>query len=149
MYNNNMNFKDYIFILKLKGVPTEAVKACEPFVNKQMSYGKITANPKYDLGFAELGIITDKEQSIGEIVNAIWSSCFDCDALGRDTSKKAYKQMCANPHKHFARVVLKSYYLHYHNISEEPQFAPNDITHLIKTNDVETLYRLNAFKDYA
>ena len=144
-----MTFKDYLFILKLKGVPTECVKACESFVNKEMSYGKRTAFVTNDMGFAELRDITGKEQSIGEIVNTIWGSCFDVDSQGRDASKKAYKQLCLKSNKYMGRVVLKSYYLHYHNISEEPTIDPNDINQIIKTTDVESLYRLNAFKEYA
>lgn len=148
-----MNFNDFIFILKLKGVPTEAVKACREFAVRTVREETLfKTNPREDLGYAELREITSQEQSIGEIVDAIWHSCFDFDALGRDISKKRYAQLCANPHKGLLRRVAKSYYLHRYNLSVEPEYADNWISLVnqsIKTTNPETLYNMNAFKHYA
>ena len=146
-----MAFKDFIFILKLRGIPTEAVVACEEFVKEEMKYNnRPTTWTQNDMGFAELADITSKEQSIIEIIDALWRTVFDFDAMGRDASKRAYKKLCANPNKHFKRIVLKSYYLHYHNISEEPKITwNNQYIQLPKTEKVEALYVMNAFKHYA
>jgi len=141
-----MTFKDFIFILKLKGVPTEAVKACEQFslktVREETLFNK---SPHDDLGYAELGSIVNKNQSIGEIVDSIWSTCIDFDSMGRDISKKRYAQLCANPHKGLLRLVAKSYYLHHHNVEAEYVEGEWDC---IKVTDPKSLYNMNAFKDF-
>lgn len=147
-----MDFDSFIFILKLKGVPTEAVMACKDFavktVRKESLFNK---DPKDDLGYAELKQITSKDQSIGEIVDCIWHSCFDFDSAGRDISKKRYAQLCAKPHKGLLRRVAKSYYLHHFNVSEEPVYKDDwqsQVNLAIKTTDPEALYKMNAFKEY-
>ncbi len=141
-----MTYKDYLFILKLKGIPTEAIKNCEKFVIAEMEYNQ-HGSATNDLGFAELGEITGKAQSLQKIVNMIHMGTCNYDSLGRDISKKEYKDMCVNPSNGFKRIVLKSYYLHHLNLDVKP--TVKDQWDGLFDVDVESLYRLNAFKEYA
>jgi|DEB0MinimDraft_6_1074348.scaffolds.fasta_scaffold13200_5 beta-galactosidase GanA len=148
-----MTFKDFIFKLQMKQIPgIEALLACEPFVKKEFDdrgifeFGiELLRNPAtHDLGFAELSNITSKEQSIQEIVNVLWNSICDFDTAGRDVSKLRYRQLCANPCNALKRRVLKSYYLHYFDIDQEPK--KDEVWGNIFDHSTESLYRMNAFK---
>lgn len=119
-----MTYQDFVFKLQLLEFPVEALLACEDFVNEEMRDWNMdepnrltTAN--FDFGFAELADIVNQEQSRDEIANSLTMATMDFDSLGRNITKMRYKQLCANPHKRFKRLVLKSYYLHKYNINEE------------------------------
>ena len=138
-----MTYKDYILKLQLLSIPTECVEACEEFVMDEMEYNQ-NGSASSDLGYAELNDITGKAQSIQKIVNMIHMGTCNYDSMGRDISKKEYKDMCANPSNGFKRIVLKSYYLHHLNLDVKPT-VKDQWDGLFDVN-VESLYRLNAFK---
>ena len=138
-----MDYKDFTTKLQLLSIPTECIEACEEFVMADMEYNQrgVAHN---DLGYAELRDITSKAQSIQAIVNMIHRGTCNYDSMGRDISKKEYKNMCANPSNGLKRLVLKSYYLHYLNLDVKPTKV--DVFDGFFDINIESLYRLNAFK---
>jgi len=99
----------------LHGLDEQLITACEHFVIKENDW--VLQRPSErrrehsDLGYAELADITDLEQCIAEIKNAIWMSTSDYDSLGRSLEKLRTKQLIKDPGKRIKRVMLKAYYL--------------------------------------
>lgn len=138
-----MDYKDFTTKLQLLSIPTECIQACEAFVMSEMKYNQ-NGYANNDLGYAELSNITSKAQSIKAIVNMIHMGTCNYDSMGRDISKKEYKNMCANPSNGLKRLVLKSYYLHHLNLDVKPTKV--DVFDTIFDIDINELYMLNAFK---
>ncbi len=118
-----MDYSGFKFIcLAKEGIPGDILDACYPFVNSEMAWLKNkgpTRTAHHDLGFSELGDITDRPKSIRRIKGCINASIIDCDTLGRSLHKTRYRQLVKKPHRGLQRLVLKSYYLHYHNLHAE------------------------------
>jgi hypothetical protein len=118
-----MDYNGFKFICQIKeGIPGDILDACYPFVMQEMGWHKGTGqtrSPHNDLGFSEIGDITDRAKSIQRIKISINSSIEDYDTLGRSMRKVRYRQLVRKPNKGIQRLVLKSYYLHYHNLHEE------------------------------
>lgn len=141
-----MTFSEFVFLLQLHQVPTEAVEACEDWITINTRFYFSPKAPKiatHDLGYAELADITSKAQSIQEIVNAIYNATVDYDSCGRDISKMRYAQLVKKPNKTLKRRVLKSYYLHLFNLDQEPK--PDTMWGNLFDHSVDSLYNLNAF----
>jgi hypothetical protein len=104
----------------LEGIPFDILKACEPFVLENMRPFQHGAIPPaiHDLGYAELGDITDSLYSIKRIKGSINQSIMDYDKLGRPLHKVRYRQLVKNPHRGLKRIVLKSFFLNHFGITE-------------------------------
>jgi hypothetical protein len=130
-YNDNtvtvkarhMDYNGFKFICQIKeGIPGDILDACYPFVMQEMGWHKGTDRTRTahnGLGFSELDDITDRAKSIKRIKININDSITDYDSQGRSMRKVRYRQLVRNPNKGLQRLVLKSYYLHYHNLHEE------------------------------
>lgn len=118
-----MDYNGFKFICQIKeGIPGDILDACYPFVNSEMAWLRNkgpTRTAHHDLGYSELGDITDRAKSIQRIKININDSITDYDSLGRSIRKVRYRQLVRKPNKWLQRLVLKSYYLHYHNLHEE------------------------------
>ena len=146
-----MTWDDYIFILKLRQIPTEAIESCKTFVLAEMqewnmlnNFGLRTCSATHDLGYSELGSITSKEQSIQEIIEQIGNSILEIDSAGRDISKRLYKELVKKPHKGLERRVLKSFYLFHLDLNEEP--TKENMWGNRYIWQLDTMYKLGAFK---
>ena len=118
-----MDYNGFKFICNVKeGIPNDILDACKPFVMQEMGWHKGTDRTRTahtDLGFSGLEDITDRAKSIKRIKACINESITDYDSLGRSMRKVRYRQLVNKPGKGLQRLVLKSYYLHYHNLHEE------------------------------
>jgi hypothetical protein len=116
-----MTFDDYKFICSCNNINTDVIEACRAFVEQEAkSFGE-TGVANDDLGFTDgwsvLDIVVSKKGSLRLIAESIYMSTGDeYDALGRDMTKKRVKQLIKNLGKTLPRNVLKSYYLHYHDL---------------------------------
>lgn len=118
-----MDYNGFKFICQIKeGIPGDILDACYPFVMQEMGWHRGTDRTRSaynSLGFSELTDITDRAKSIQRIKININDSITDYDSLGRSIRKVRYRQLIRKPNKWLQRLVLKSYYLHYHNLHEE------------------------------
>ena len=118
-----MDYNGFKFICQIKeGIPGDILDACYPFVMQEMDWHRGTDRTRTAhncLGFSELMDITDRAKSIQRIKININDSIIDYDSLGRSMRKVRYRQLVRKPNKCLQRLVLKSYYLHYHNLHEE------------------------------
>lgn len=113
------DFGDYKFICFTKGINPELIENCRKFVIDKHEYlwhNDSRTYPGDDLGYAELADITNFEDSLKTIIDAIKMSTLDFDSRGRNISKMRMKQLIKNPGKHLNRLVLKSYFLFRHNL---------------------------------
>jgi hypothetical protein len=111
-----MTFDDYKFICFCNKINPNIIEACRDFVvNEERHFGRI-GNVNDDLGFAELRDVTSKAASLKKVTDSIFMSTLDFDKLGRNITKIRTKQLIKKPNKSLMRYVLKSYYLHYHDL---------------------------------
>ena len=111
-----MTFDDYKFICFCHKIDTNVIEACREFAEKEAKWFGELGVADDDLGFAELRDIVTKADSLKKVANNILMSTLDYDSLGRKMTKVRTKQLIKKPHKGLLRQVLKSYYLHYHNL---------------------------------
>jgi hypothetical protein len=114
-----VNFDDYKFICFSNGIDPNIIESCRSFIDEHdylFEQGRKTTDKKSSLGYAECTDIISQNDSIKAVKDIIFMATCDYDKAGRKITKLRTKQLIKNPNKGFLRIVLKSYYLHYHNL---------------------------------
>lgn len=100
-------------------IPPELLETVRPWIEEQFRQWGIAEDrriwPQSDLGFAELRVITTKDQAFRTMAEIYRMSTIDVDALGRSMQRRLQKRFIKNAGgrvgKGFYRYALKAFYL--------------------------------------
>ena len=115
-------FKD--ICKRTENIDSDILDACEPYVMENMVWNSSIRGADRDFGKYEFSMITDQAKSRKRIKANLFQCTFEFDSKGRSMKKKLYAKLVRNPNKYIKHLVLKSYYLHYHNL-DQPEVSRN------------------------